>query len=578
MKSSKSLETKIDSPRTTSSDSSNTVNNCSNQSDELIIEQLEEDIFFANCDLFPSLQKLYNIIQSVISEVKDEKNTISTALKTLLDSMFLQVEKCLDLNRIQNEKQRKDFQKLIKLYKKKVNKTKEQLNRRLSALEEVKVIKDDLIVTNLQFKKKISVLKKSLSQQKIQSGLTLLKVQKESLEIKKKHNWINHCNMRQLNISLENSTFTKPLNFLQQKEYNFNWNFNEKTPFIHNFENDSLKKHSIKAGFSLEYGGLGLAPSPLQYLMLSILAEFVKSFVTLCSINCLKLKEVFAELILQKNYKKYLGFNVNDILIPLINTKIYVQSSEHPEEIQRCFEKAKSQCCVMDYLISSSKFELDYDLITTEKNMVRKENAKSTLNGLKIKKVKKLSKKYQKKKTEDIEPFTVQGFWNVKNNNEHCQFKGYLSCEKKGEVLYEIDWPIEIGGTNKIPDWHEVMAASISSMSLSTFVLYCTIYNIKIDDLGITYLGKWDQRKLYNLVAQENDKTITDNNINIKYHIKTNELDDTIKKIVDLVKQACVGYNLANGNTQIAMNLQINEDIPQSVLLKLRKLSLLDHK
>ncbi|KAJ3442823.1 hydroperoxide reductase [Anaeramoeba flamelloides] len=526
MKSSKSLDTKINSPLTTSSDSSNTVKIRLNQSDDQTIERLEEEIFFANSNFFPSLKKLYETSQSVIDEAKDERNTISTALKSLLDSMCLQAEKCLNLNRIKNEKQRKDFHKLIKLYKKKESKVKEQLNRRLSALEEVKQTKDNLLLTNLQYKKKISVLQDSLSQQKIQSGLTLLQVQKESLEIKKKHNWINHCNMRQLNMTLKNSTPTKPLNFLLQNEENFEWNFNKKIPFIYNFEKDYLKKHTIKSGFSLDYG----VP------------------------------------------------NINDILVPLINIKIYVQSSEHKIEIQKCFEKVKSQCSIIDYLTSSSKFELDYDLETTTENTTRKENGKGILNGLKIKKVKKLSKKYQKKKTEYIVPFTVQGFWNLKNNSAQGLFKGYLSCEKKGEVIYGIDWPIEIGGTNTIPDWHKVMAASISSMSLSTFVLYSTLNNIKLDSLGITYQGKWDRRKLYNLESTKDTKTINDNNIKIKYHIVTNELDDTIKKLFDSVKESNVGYNLSKNNTQIAMNLHINDDIPQRVLLKSKKLSLLEQK
>ncbi|KAJ6242504.1 hydroperoxide reductase [Anaeramoeba flamelloides] len=578
MKSSKSLDTKINSPLTTSSDSSNTVKIRLNQSDDQTVERLEEEIFFANSNFFPSLKKLYETSQSVIDEAKDERNTISTALKSLLDSMCLQAEKCLNLNRIKNEKQRKDFQKLIKLYKKKESKVKEQLNRRLSALEEVKQTKDNLLLTNLQYKKKISVLQDSLSQQKIESGRTLLQVQKESLEIKKKHNWINHCNMRQLNMTLKNSTPTKPLNFLLQNEENFEWNFNKKIPFIYNFEKDYLKKHTIKSGFSSDYGGLGLAPSPLQFLIMSILAEFVKSFVTTCSVNCLKLKEVFAKIIFQKNYKKYLGINANDILVPLINIKIYVQSSEHKIEIQKCFEKVKRQCSIIDYLTSSSKFELDYDLETTTENTTRKENGKGILNGLKIKKVKKLSKKYQKKKTEYIEPFTVQGFWNLKNNSAQGLFKGYLSCEKKGEVIYGIDWPIEIGGTNTIPDWHKVMAASISSMSLSTFVLFSTMNNIKLDSLGITYQGKWDRRKLYNLESTKDTKTINDNNIKIIYHIVTNELDDTIKKLFDLVKESNVGYNLSKNNTQIAMSLHINDDIPQRVLLKSKKLSLLDQK
>ncbi|KAJ6242494.1 hydroperoxide reductase [Anaeramoeba flamelloides] len=462
MKSSKSLETKKKVPRRKSSDSSKTGNTSLSQSDDQMIEQLEEEIFFANGKVFPSLKKLHETCQSVIDEAKDERNTVSTALKSLLDSMCTQVEKCLKLNQIKNEQQRKDFQNLIKLYKKKESKVKEQLNRRLSALEEVKQTKDNLLLTNLQYKKKISVLQDSLSQQKIQSGLTLLQVQKESLEIKKKHNWINHCNMRQLNTSLKNSTSTKPLNFLLQNEENFEWNFNKKIPFIYNFEKDSSMKHTIKSGLSPDYGGLGLAPSPLQFLIMSILAEFVKSFVTTCSINCIKLKEVFAEIIFQKNIKKYLGINANDILVPLINTKIYVQSPENKKEIQKCFEKVKSQCSIIDYLTSSSKFELGYDLETTRNNTERKENGKGILNGLKIKKVKKLTKKYQKKKAEYIEPFTVQGFWNLKNNHEQSQFKGYLSCEKRGEVIYGIDWPIEIGGTNTIPDWHKVMAASIS--------------------------------------------------------------------------------------------------------------------
>ncbi|KAJ6242495.1 hypothetical protein M0813_22639 [Anaeramoeba flamelloides] len=102
--------------------------------------------------------------------------------------------------------------------------------------------------------------------------------------------------------------------------------------------------------------------------------------------------------------------------------------------------------------------------------------------------------------------------------------------------------------------------------------------NIKLDSLGITYQGKWDRRKLFNLKSTKDTKTINDNNIKIKYHIVTNEPDYTIKKLFDLVKESNVGYNLSKKHTPVAMNLQINDDIPPRILLKSRKLSLLDHK
>ncbi|KAJ3430312.1 hydroperoxide reductase [Anaeramoeba flamelloides] len=545
------------------------------EKDERRISELEENFFNNNLNkkLQPALEELSKTILCLANESEKEK-TLSNSLSVLAKSLKVQIDNCLMISNEQEEEHKQKFQELAQLYKKRENKLNDQLNRRLSALEETNEMKNTLILSNLQLKKKVSSLKKSLNDQKKESETVLLKSQKENLEIKKKRSWINHCNMSELNKSLETCTFSKPLSFVVNKECKVSWNFNDKIPFIQNLENSS----AITTCMPTEFGGSDLAPGPIQYLVMSILAEFVRSFVILCSMDGLKLKEVYSELILQINLKKYLGINIDDILIPLVNIKLYVQSSEHPDEIRKCFEKTKQSCPMISYLASSSNFKLEYDYKTTNENNIRKEKGKGVLNGLKKNKIKRLKKKFQRKKTEEIEAFVAQGLWNLKNNNDEGQFKGSLSCEKNGKFICEMDWPIEIGGSGTKPDWFSVMATSLCSMSLSSFVLISTLQNIKLDHIGISLTGKWDRRRLYNLNNSSKSEQTAEHEIKMKYDIVSQEPDFIIEKLFTTIKKTSLCNQISQLHTQMGMAIQINDDISQDILIKSKKISLLQKK
>ncbi len=125
---------------------------------------------------------------------------------------------------------------------------------------------------------------------------------------------------------------------------------------------------------------------------------------------------------------------------------------------------------------------------------------------------------------------------------------------KKVEKDYtiKIDEPVELGGTNKHANPQEYLLAAPNACMIVTYVAYCSIAGIELEDLRIETEGDIDLRGLYSL-----DPSVKAGYEQLRYRvfIKGNGTPEQFEKVHRTVMIASPNYyNVAN---TIAMNSQL---------------------
>ncbi|KAJ3438171.1 hydroperoxide reductase [Anaeramoeba flamelloides] len=552
--------------------------------DENTITDLEEKIV-------DSLHKLHKDLEKI--EVVNEFFQKKMSKMEKEDQEKLE-ELCENFTNLKNNYQESgkecttNLYKLMELFKQKEDAQQEQLNRRLTSLENVKEMRDSLILENLKLKKKVSTLKKQIVTQKEESENSKQESEQEKKKIMLKRNWLNHVNVLPLKKSLEKYLENKKSEVAcMEDEYDFTWNFGKKIPFSYHGENNESKRPLINSSIPFVYGGVSKVPSPVQIFCVGIISEFARSFISLCALNGVKIKEFYIENEFHYSMKAFLDLKPSDKYVTKMGIRVSVQTSEHQEDIQKWFKMAQENCSMINFLQCPTDFELEYEYSQKYDNEIRKEMSKGLFNGINSNKLKKNRRKISKSKSnKEFNIIKVRGIWDLRNSSKSSQFKGLILCEKNKKITCSIDWPVEIGGTNNGVNWHEFIAAGLSSMSLSMLVIMATLQKIKLEEIEINYIAQFDRKNLFEINNPKNSnkkkkkkqKKEFDNKLSLKYSIVSFRPGFEIQNLIQTVEKTSLCSYLAKNKIPIDFDLKINEEVSEQTLIASKQLSLLSEK
>ncbi|KAJ6238469.1 hydroperoxide reductase [Anaeramoeba flamelloides] len=549
--------------------------------DENTITDLEEKIV----DSLHTLHKDLDKIGSVNEFFQKKKSKMKKKYQSKLEDLNVNFTNLKNNYQESGKECTTNLYKLMELFKQKEDAQKEQLNRRLTSLENVKEMRDSLILENLKLKKKVSMLKKKIVNQKEESENSKQESEQEKKKVMMKRNWLNHVNVLPLRNTIEKYLENKKIEMAcMEDEYDFTWNFGKKIPFSYHGMNNESKNPLINSSIPFAYGGFPKAPSGVQIFCVGVISEFARSFISLCALNGLKLKEFYIESQFQYNMKSYLDLKPSDNYATNMSINVSVQTSEHQEDIQKWFKMAQENCPMINFLRGSTDFELEYEYSQKYDNESRKEMAKGLFNGLNLNKLKKNRRKISKSKSnKELNIIKVKGIWDLRNSSKLSQFKGLIHCEKNKKITCQIDWPINIGGINYGINWNEFIGAGFGSMSLSMLVIMATLQKIKLEEIEVNYIAQFDRKNLFeisnpknsNKKKKKNQKKEFDNKLSLKYSIISFRPGFEIQNLIQTVEKTSLCSHLAKNEIPIHFDLKINEEVSEQTLIASKQLSLL---
>jgi uncharacterized OsmC-like protein len=120
------------------------------------------------------------------------------------------------------------------------------------------------------------------------------------------------------------------------------------------------------------------------------------------------------------------------------------------------------------------------------------------------------------------------------------------------DFTIQIDEPLELGGTNRYANPQEHLLAAMNACMIVTYVAYCSLEGIELEDLRIETDGNIDLRGLFSL-----DPTVPAGYEQLRYKvfIKGNGTPEQFEKVHKTVMTASPNYyNMANA---IRMNSEL---------------------
>lgn len=107
------------------------------------------------------------------------------------------------------------------------------------------------------------------------------------------------------------------------------------------------------------------------------------------------------------------------------------------------------------------------------------------------------------------------------------------------DFTIRIDEPLEIGGTNKFANPQEYLLAALNACMIVTYVNYCTLDGIELEELRIETEGDIDMRGVFAL-----DPAVTPcyDHVNYTIYIKGSGTPEQFEKIHRMVMAASPNY------------------------------------
>ncbi|KAJ6250292.1 hypothetical protein M0813_16195 [Anaeramoeba flamelloides] len=243
------------------------------KSHEIDIKELEESVIDTFYGIYPDFEKIMDI-KEYFKQNKEEFGKEHHDKIQQLDEKITNLKKRYQEN---GKECTENIAKLMKSFSKKEEFLEEQLHRRLISLEDVKEMRDSLILENLKLKKKVSTLKKQMTKQQIESENSKQESEQEKKKILLKRNWLNHINVVPLKNSIKQFLKTNKQGVIcAEYEYDLSWNFHDKVPFKFHEENRESEDPLIRSSIPSLLGGTGKAPSALQLFGVGVIAEFAR--------------------------------------------------------------------------------------------------------------------------------------------------------------------------------------------------------------------------------------------------------------------------------------------------------------
>jgi uncharacterized OsmC-like protein len=120
------------------------------------------------------------------------------------------------------------------------------------------------------------------------------------------------------------------------------------------------------------------------------------------------------------------------------------------------------------------------------------------------------------------------------------------------DFMIPIDEPLELGGTNQYANPQEYLLAAVNACMIVTYVAYCSLEGIELEDLRIETEGDIDLRGLFSL-----DPTVKAgyDQLTYKVFIKGNGTPEQFEKVHRTVMT--VSPNYYNAANSIRMNSEL---------------------
>ncbi|KAJ6245062.1 hydroperoxide reductase [Anaeramoeba flamelloides] len=481
--------------------------------------------------------------EEVQTKIKKDCNEMKRLLKVIREEV---VEKTKHLQTEKTQILHQDEQKL--------KKTKRKLKKKTSEMKDIVHLKEELFRENTRLRRK---LKEFLTEEEVSE------VAKNLQQF-----WINHINVGKIRQTLEEKK-----NLVRRESLHLQWFFNKR----HQFETKlfhSKDSITLRADTSKNIGGHGSAPTPVEMIAFSIGSQFCHTFVHICSLKGLKLKELYVESIIQTNMKRVLGIEENEPLVTMIKLTLSVKTDANEQKIKEACKEAEMTCPIIQFIKGTIHCKTKISEKKPMRFQSRSEGNSHVLNNIYTKNLKKYHNKIKKQGIKaELKSSVVHGSWDCTNNLKTSQFKAIVNYSKRESAVWETDTLPEFGGTFNAPTNFQLFLAGIGSCYMSRIALAATMNNVKLDELSLDCGIDVDYSKFIpeNIHVKEKNGNQCLDNLEFKFKILSSCESKLLKKIEQQGANKCLGIFIAKNSVPLSVNIHVNETLDEKYLLDSKK-------
>ncbi|KAJ3424055.1 hydroperoxide reductase [Anaeramoeba flamelloides] len=500
----------------------------------------------------------YDQVLDIIHSISQTSEGANEEIKTKIKKDCNEMKKLLTVIRegvVEKTKHLQDEKTQIKHRdEQKLKKTKRKLKKKTMEMKDIVHLKEELFRENTRLRRK---LKEYVSEEEVSE------VAKNLQQF-----WINHINVGKIRKTLEENK-----HLVKRESLHLQWFFNKRNQFETKLfhSKDSI---TLKADTSKNLGGHGTAPTPVEMIAFSIGSQFCHTFVHICSLKGLKLRELYVESIIQTNMKRVLGIEENEPLVTMIKITLSVKTDAKEQKIREACQEAEKICPMVQFIKGTIHCKTKISEKKPMRFQSRVEGNSHVLNNIYTKNLKKYHRKIKKQGIKaELKSSVIHGAWDCTNNLKTSQFKAIVNYSKRESALWETDTLPEFGGTFNAPTNFQLFLAGIGSCYMSRIALAATMNNVKLDELSLDCSLDVDYSKFIpeNIQVNENKLNECFDNLEFKFKILSNCESKLLKKIEQQGANKCLGIFISRNSIPLSVNIHINETLDEKYLLDSKK-------